>query len=256
MTVPNDIRTSAESGVAAVNLEFSCLVGRVISVYSEQFPGKKMSTKVLAFAEGELLVSGSGGDGLIDSLVERQTLVLQFPYKGQDISVRAKIKRTQAGRCYFVLDNQVVPLNQRRFDRMKMIRPINLAPFPALASSRLEIAKLRWMQTSTENFSSGGTLINLSSFIQPNVYMLIQVDLPEDDLLPSLLLAQVRHCYQAELATFKIGVEFLVGETCSKVLPAHRLQQLPSTVTTYTAKEREKLNTIVRAWMLNKRDME
>lgn len=256
MTVPRDITTSDDKGVAAVGLDFSHLVGRQIAVFSEQFPGKRMTTKVLAYAEGELLVNTAGEDGLIDSLVDRQTLIVQFPYKGQQISVRVKIKRTQAGRCYFVLGTQVVPLNQRRFERISLVRPVNLAPLPALATSKLDIAKLRWMQTETVNFSSGGALINMSSFIQQNMFMLVHLDMPKEDMLPSLLLAQVRHCYQAELAAFKIGVEFMIRELCARALPPDRLQQLPASVTSYTATQREKLNSVVRAWMQNNQDME
>src|SRR5690606_21248548 len=106
MAVPADINSPNDKGVATADLDFSRLVGRHIPVFSEQFPGKKMSTKVLAYAEGELLVNSAGNDGLIDSLIDRQTLIVQFPYKGQEISVRARIKRTQAGRCYFVLGSQ------------------------------------------------------------------------------------------------------------------------------------------------------
>lgn len=254
MGIPQDINAPGERGVATVDLDFSHLVGRQIALYSEQFPGKRMTTKVLAYAEGELLVNNAGQDGLVDTLVDRQTLIVQFPYKGQEISVRVKIKRTQAGRCYFVLGKQVVPLNQRRFDRITMVRPVSLAPLPALSSTRLDIARLRWMETDTVNFSSGGVLVSMSSFIQQNQFLLMHVELPEEHLLPGLLLAQVRHCYQAELAAFKIGVEFVIRETSTRSLPADRLQQLPSSVTSYTAKEREKLNTVVRAWMQNNQD--
>jgi hypothetical protein len=215
-----------------------------------------MQTKVLAYTAKELQVNHAGAGGMIENLVSKQKVVLQFPYKGQLISVRADLRRSQGGRCYFVLSEQVVPLSQRRFYRMRLVRPVNLAPVPAASFAKFDVARLRWMRTDTVNFSSGGVMLNMSSFIQAGTFLLMHVEMADTELLPDLLLAQVRHCFQAELALYKVGVEFVVRESREKRLPAGRLRQLPSAALRYSAKAREQLNNNVRAWMQNNTHMD
>jgi len=246
----------AEPTITALQLDLSRLVGRTIHVYSNQVPGKAMATKVLSYTARELLVSSAGGDGMIENLVSKQKVILQFPYKGQTISVRASLKRSQGGRCYFVMGDEVVPLSQRRFHRIRRICAVNLAPVPAASFGTFDVSRLRWMRTDTVNFSSGGVMLNMSSFIPEGTYMLLHVELPDTDLLPDLVLAQVRHCFQAELALYKVGVEFLVREACEKQLPAGKRRLLPSTALSYSAQAREQLNNDVRAWMQNAPNMD
>lgn len=252
-----DVKTMPEADrVQAVQLDLSRLVGHTIKVFSDQMPGREMVTKVLACAAQELQVNNSGSDGLLKNLVNKKPVVLQFPYKGQAISVRATLKRGQGGRCYFELSKQVMPLSQRRFYRVRLVGPVNLAPVPSATVARLDVSRLRWMRTDTVNFSSGGVMLNMSSFVQEGVCMLLHVDVPGADLLPDLLLAQVRHCHQVDFALYKIGVEFLVRESCRKRLSANRLRQLPPVTLTYSVRNREQLNNTVRAWMQNDNQMD
>ncbi len=234
--------------IDALRLDLSTLVGHDVELYSQQFPGKQLVTRVMACAGREIQISNAGGEGLVDNLVSRQTLVVKFKYKGQYIAVRAKLKRTQGGRCFLELDERVVPLAQRRFARMPMMRPVDLAAYPSRTFSPVDIARLRWIKTDTVNFSSGGALVHFSSFVQPDILLLMHFDLPKK-ILPDLVLARVRHCFQLDYSRYNVGVEFVVREAGNRHVPQQRLNHLPDSVFSYTAADRERKNHEIEAWM-------
>ncbi|MBD3401826.1 hypothetical protein GF420_02940 [candidate division GN15 bacterium] len=248
--MPHPVLDAVTSGkeIDALRLDLSCLVGHTVSIYSEQFPGTELQTRVMAYAGRDVHISNAGSGGKIDNLVHRQTVVVKFAYKGQQIAVRAKLKRSQGGRCFLALDERVVPLAQRRFVRMPMVRPVNLAPYPNSSFGPVDIARLRWIQTESINISSGGALVQLSNYLQPDIYLLMHFDLPKK-LLPDLVLAKVRHCYQIDFSGYKVGVEFVVREATRKAFPRNRLENLPPAVFSYTASDREKRNYEIQAWM-------
>lgn len=234
--------------IDALKLDLSTLVGHDIIIYSQQFPGKQLTTRVLACAGREIHLSNAGGDGLIDNLVSRQTLVAKFRYKGQHIAVRGKLKRSQGGRCFLELEERVVPLAQRRFVRMPLSRPVDLAPYPSRTFGPVDMARLRWLKTETINISSGGALIRLTSFVQPDILLLLHFDLPKK-VLPDLILGRVRHCFQLDMSTYHVGVEFMVREASRRHLNERRLEHLPNAVFSYTASDREKRDYEIQAWM-------
>jgi hypothetical protein len=222
-------------------LNLSGLVGREISVFSTQYPGKELKTKVLAYAGDEIQINAAGGDGRIGSLVGPQTVTIRFIYKGEEVSVRADVKRSQGGRCFLRLDRKVVPLSRRRFHRVRMESNVSLAAYPTASFKAVDIKKLRWVQTRTINFSSGGAMIPLGNYLQPDVLLLMHIDL-EDPLLPEFVLARVCHCYQTELNQYIIGVEFIVRENWERRPDREKLVALPRAVFSYTAVSRARLN--------------
>lgn len=234
--------------IDALRLDLSTLVGYDLEIYSQQFPGKQLTTRVMACAGREIQISNAGGDGLVDNLVSRQTLVVKFRYKGQHIAVRARLKRTLGGRSFLELDERVVPLAQRRFFRVPLMRPVDLAAYPTRTFAPVDIAKLRWLKTETVNFSSGGALVHLSSYVQPDILLLMHFDLPQK-FLPDLVLARVRHCFQLDFSRYNVGVEFVVREASARHVSNRRLPYLPETVFKYTSTDRERKNYEIQAWM-------
>ncbi len=245
--------TDSEMGSTSVctdRLELTRLVGQSVKLYSKQFPGRTLRSKVLSAGNHRILVKSGGPSDLLISLVNHQKVIVQFPYKGQEISVNARLKRSDGGRCYFEFDERAVPLSQRRFLRLRRDCLVKLAAISVKANYRQKLSNLRWVESNTDNFSSGGLLLNVPGFLENGVTLLLNVDI-EDDLFPPLVLGRVRYCYQDEEAGFKAGVEFLVKDMVNRLLPRSVLGQLPTIVLNYSVTAREKLNRklqVVRPW--------
>jgi hypothetical protein len=232
--------TGGRIDFAAIDVDVSLLVGREIAVYSDQFPGKELRVKVVAAQERQVQVD-SGGFGHIDNMVSNQTAVLQFPYKNQDVAVRALFRRTVGGRCSFILDEKVTPLSQRRFHRLRVNRSVKLAPFPLAVHSRRNLATLRWLETDSVNISSGGLMVNVPSYLERDVYLLLHIEW-DDDTFPPLMLGRVRHCLGLDNGQFQIGIEFVIQEVGVKLFSTTRRRELPVSLFKYTRLQRDRVN--------------
>lgn len=228
-------------------LDLSYLVGREINLFSDQCPGKEMRTRVVSITGRQMLVDGVGRQNAIENLVNNQHVVIQFPYKGQDVSVKAVLKRTAGGRCTFHLEEKVVPLSQRRHRRIDLATEVRLAPFPMSTFSRKNLARLRWIGTSTKNFSSGGVLLDVPGYLERDVYLLVNITL-KDAVFPNLILAQVRHCHPGQENKYRVGVEFVTKEVAGRILPPTTARELPPVVFSYSVIDRERLNKMIQAW--------
>ncbi|HPI33019.1 MAG TPA: hypothetical protein PLR32_06855, partial [candidate division Zixibacteria bacterium] len=62
--------------------DLSTLVGRKVTLYAEQFPGKPLTSRVTVAAGKAITIDRSGHAGLIANLVNNQRVVLQIVYKG------------------------------------------------------------------------------------------------------------------------------------------------------------------------------
>jgi hypothetical protein len=234
----------------ALKLELAELVGRDIKLYSEQMPGKELRTRVLAAQNQLLHIFGGGPTNLIDNLVNNQSVVMQCEYRGEELSIPARFKRIGGGKCHLYLEEKVKPLRQRRFRRVTLVRPVRLAVFPLNQNARQGIGHLRWIETDTINFSSGGAMVSLSAGLERRSCLLMSLDLQEVKF-PSLILAQVCHAGQVEMGPFRTGVEFVVRETSTEILPQTRRRDLPGAVFDYSAADREKLNQDICTWSDN-----
>lgn len=228
-------------------LDLSYLVGREVGLYCDQFPGKELKGRVHSAQDRQLEIEAGGRQQHLDNLVNNQTVILQFPYKGQTVSVRALLRRTSGGRCLFIMEEKIVPLSQRRHRRIELKRNAKLAALPISTFVRAKLPHLRWLETTTLNFSSGGTLLEIPSYLEKGVYLLVHVDV-KNSLLPMLVLAQVRHCFSTEGGKFSTGVEFVVRETAHKVVPPTAAKELPPASLSYSVIDREKLNKVVQGW--------
>lgn len=236
-----------ETEFEAIKLELAELVGRDIKVFSEQMPGKELRSKVLAVQNQMMQIYSGGAAGLIENLVNNQNVVMQCIYRGEELSIAARFKRLGGGKCHLYLDEKVKPLRQRRFRRVSLVRPVRLAAFPLNQAARQGIGHLRWISTDTINFSSGGAMVALPSGLERRSCLLMSMDM-HDVKFPSLILATVCHAAQVDLGPFRTGVEFVVRETSSELIPLARRRDLPGAVFDYSLQDRENLNRDIANW--------
>lgn len=246
--------TSENSGYPAISsiaLDLSKLVGHHITLYTEQIPGKKLQTRVVAANDKQISVDSSGESGLINNLVNQQKVVLQFVHKGQEISVKATLIRSLGGRCHCILEEQVTPLAKRQYCRVELVKPIKLAPFPTASHNKSNLSALHWMATDSVNLSSGGLLVIVPSYLHSGIHMLLNVDWEEFEF-PALVMGQVRHCFQGATGQFKIGIEFLLREVARKLFSQTQVGSLPTSLFRYSKSWRDKLNNELQTFNLSK----
>ena len=233
--------------VEASRFDFSLLVGHELTLFSEQFPGKPLKSKVILASDGELSIDRSGGSGLIDNLVSNQKITMRVTYKGQQINVPATLKRSDGGKCRVIIGNKVVPLSRRRFTRVCLSRPVKLAVIPVSTFNRNKLERLRWLETVTVNISGGGVLIDFSSGLEKPSYLFLNIDLAEFPF-PPLVLGQVVYSLPRDNDHFHIGLEFIVREARENHFAFTILKEFPQVVFQYGKQERVELNNKITAW--------
>ena len=242
---PSEVQTGNRSyDFDSERLDFSCLVGCEIKLFSQQFPGRELRTKILSATDNQLQAESGSRFDAIDNLVNQQKVVLQFRYRGEEISVRARCRRTDGGRCYFLLDERATPLSQRRFYRVDLVSTVRMAAYPLLTRGSKDLGKLRWLETTSINLSSGGLAVEVPSVLDEDVHLLINVDL-ENLPLPKMLLGKVRHCWPLENLHYQVGVEFVTREIACRLFPPATMRQLPASLFSYRGLDREKLNRFI-----------
>ncbi len=237
------------------SLEISLIVGRSVVLLSDQMPGKPLQAKVIQAGRMSLSIDRGGQEGLIDSLVSDQDVTVRFNYKGQLVSVPAVFKKSATGKGSLVLGVRATALTRRRFARLNLVQPVKLAMLPSPPPQQHKIARLRWLETDTINCSSGGMLIDLSSFLEELCYLIMNIQLGRS-LMPPLLLGQVRHCQESGIGHFHIGVEFIIDDVKTRHFPLSTLKNLPPVVFEYTAVRRDELNRQLSAQVQNSSRMQ
>jgi len=231
-------------------LDLAELVGREIRLYTEQVPGKELRSKVLAVVDRQLQIFSGGPTSLIENLVNNQNVILQCNYRGEELAVRAKLRRAGGGKCYLSLEEKVMPLRQRRFRRVTLTRPVRLAIFPMNQVLRSGLGHLRWIATETLNFSSGGSMVALPSGLDRRTHLLVSMDL-QDLSFPPLILCQVCHAHQTDVGPFRTGLEFVTREMSAQAVPPERRRDLPGAIFDYSSADRERLNRTIMSWPAN-----
>ncbi len=253
MQTAKNLIEEARHDFDVTRLDVSDLVGRKIKLFSHQLPGKEITSKVLAVADGQMQVDSGPRFNTVENLVSHQTVVVQFPHRGEEISVKAQLKRTVGGRLYLVLGDKASPLSQRRFMRRPLTKRVRLATYPIVSSHATELSHLRWMETTTVDISSGGALLEVSSALEPSVYLLLNIDLNPLEF-PPLVLGVVRHRYQSDDACFRVGVEFIVKEAARRMFSSVKRGTLPPSLFAYTRAYRQQLNSAISQLNLTNED--
>jgi len=241
MTTNCDSSAPEGATIGIDDVDLSSLVGHEVILYTDQFRGKPLHTKVILVNGSVMSVDRSGSNGMIDNLINNQRTVVQFVHRGQRISVDATLKRTANGQCSLVLGQHMTPLSRRRFRRYDLTRPVKCAVLPSKDFNGNHISRLRWIETDSINFSSGGVLLTLSRNLGSESYLLLNIDVRDFDF-PALIIGQVRYCYPIDKFRFNVGIEFIVGDIREKHFAPSTLKRMPPVVFEYTASRRKELN--------------
>jgi hypothetical protein len=228
-------------------LELSQLVGTRITVFSDQFPGQGLQIRIVSCTNRRLVAeNGSQGD-IVENLVNNQVVIIQFQYQGQEISIKAGLRRSGGGRCSFELEEYATPLAHRRFYRAQVESPVNLAPFPSSGSLSRNLSRLRWMATTATNISAGGTLLTVPTMLPESVRLLVNL---QQDIFkfPKLVLAEVRHAYKYDDIRCRAGVEFLTREQAARIFSPFQMSELPPASVRYSNARRDSLDRAIREW--------
>lgn len=237
------------------SLDLSQLVGFQVRLFSRQFPGKELQARIVAAVGSRLVAEGSQRNDVIDNLVNHQSVVLQFPYRGETISVRATLHKSGSRGCAFDLEEKATPLSQRRFHRVSLPYKVNLAPFPASGILSRKLDRLRWMETTVVNFSAGGALITVPTVLHDSVRLLVNIQ-PDQFTFPVLIMAKVRHSYSYDEINCRAGIEFVTREEAERMLSPNQMAEMPEVLFTYGSGRRENLNRAIREWDMSKNDLE
>ncbi len=234
-------KTAETPQIDVSSLDLSTTVGHIVKLYTEQLPGRPVSARVVQAGEGVMSVGRGGGDALVDNLIHNQGVVVRFGYKGEEISVAARLKKCMGGQVNLFLGGRAVPLSRRRFVRLDRPCSVKLAVLPASGVNYKTLSRLRWLQAESFNLSSGGLLLDLSSALESNTTILMNVEYKSPHL-PPLVLGQVKHNFPCEPGHFRTGVEFIVREDKEKFTAKAPATVLPPVVFDYTSAGRNRFN--------------
>lgn len=248
----NSARERTSDHLRPIDIDLSLLMGNDILLFSRQFPGKTLKSRIILISDQTFSIDRSGSEGLIDNLVSNQKVTIQFEYRNQTISVNALLKRTMGGRCTIVLEDRIVPLANRRFHRVNMSRSTKLAVIPSVSLNQTKMPNLRWIETTTVDVSAGGTKVTLTTPLESEVSVLLSLDMLEFPM-PPLILGEVRHCIQSDIGRYRTGVEFVVKERRDDRRSSSVVKRLPPVVFSFTEKLRSTLDATLYNWQkLNK----
>lgn len=244
MTMTECQKILSGTGIDSDQFDFSSLVGREVVLFTEQFPGIRLTSRVIMVNQSVISIDRSKSSGLIDDLVNNQKIVVQFDYRGEVVSVQATMKRSSIGKCNLILGDTIVPLIRRKFCRFDLSRQVKLAVVHPATFKPGSLARLRWLETDTLNVSCGGVLLNLDSVLRDKSYLFLHVAIQEF-LLPHMVVAQVRHSYHSDGGHYSVGLEFIISEQNQNHFNPTVLRSMPATVLEYSAGQRAKVNEML-----------
>ena len=234
-------------GIELDKFDFTTLVGGKIRLYSSQFPGRALNSRITVAGVDAITIDRSGSDGLIDNLVNNQKVIVQVEYKGERIAISGILNRVGGGVCKVQIKNKVVPLLRRKYPRIEIKKPVRLSALPVQSFTKARLAKLRWMETSSINLSGGGALLDMSSFLEDPTYLFIHLEF-EDVNFPRLIMGQVKHCHLDSPGHYHVGVEFIPQEQRRNHFSQSIEKQLPEQVFQYDNIQRSLLTKKIQAW--------
>lgn len=229
------------------SLDLGQLVGRKVSLFSKQYPGRPLKARVVQATGGKLALERVLGSSALDSLVSNQEIVMRFIYKKEEVATPAVFKRADGGRTMVIVGETAKPLRRRRFVRVNSRQPINLAVLPTGSFQKHNLPHLRWIQTDLVDFASGGVLFEINSFLPDSTYLLVNLAL-ESHEFPPLIVGGIRHCQPLEAGQFRVGLEFIVAEQRHKHFSKPLLDKLPPSAFDYSYLHRKSLNGHISAW--------
>ncbi len=249
MSNPNLQVVQSTGVISSEQLDLSSLVGRNITIFSEQFPGNSLQSRVVMVNDNRLSIDRGKNHGKIDELINNQNIITQFDYKGEKISVSAVLKRTTSGKCTIILGDNVVPLTRRKFKRFIYSDSAKFAVIASNITSPSFTSRLKWRDSKIVNISCGGALLEASNLFMENT--LLFINLPLKDLsLPHLIIVQVRYCYEWKANKFRIGVKFIINEEKMNHFDKKAINCLPPAVLEYSKILQKEVNDNLQAKLM------
>ena len=201
----------SENCLDSKKLDLSSLVGREISILCDQFTGKKLTSRVIMINEKRLSLDRSMNSGLLNEILDNQDITVLISYKGQEIAVGANLRRSLNGQCTIILNDNIIPLTRRKYQRFPISNDAKLAVVSSSITDPNFTARLNWKDSFIINVSCGGVMLSLSSLLMKGTKVFLNLPL-QNFSLPELTLAQVVHCFQGKNNRCNIGLEFIVNE--------------------------------------------
>lgn len=244
MSIPASSQsTSRRSMFDAGRMDLSSLVGHEILLVSDRFDQQLVRSRIVLVHDRTLSLDRGNAD--MEQLADNDPLLVQFDYKGQRVSLNASFTRSDTGKCTVVLGDQAVPLSVRRFHRFTMSLPIRCAVVPIRSFNAEKISRLRWVETESLNFSSGGVQLILPYHLHSGTYLLLCVE-AEELAFPTLVLGWVRFAYPDANLRYRTGIEFITDNMRGDHAGVAGLQRLPASAFQYRAQDRNRIDRFLR----------
>jgi len=215
--------------INSANIDYSILVGKRITIITEQFPGKKLSSRILSTSNHSLVLDKSGSEGKINQLIQKQNVDILFNYKGQEIAFTSSIAASEGGRVLVPIADSISPIVRRKFVRFDTTKAVRLTYFDErnIKSSRLN--KLKWFETEICNISGGGALTFMPSLLADDNFILMNLSLDEL-IFPPLILGRVCHSHRNRENKIVTGVEFITKENAAGMISSSLFRNLPEVI--------------------------
>ncbi|MBN2227410.1 MAG: PilZ domain-containing protein [candidate division Zixibacteria bacterium] len=227
--------------VKGAEIDFSGLVGREIMLRTDQFPGKSLSTRVMAIRDNSLVIDRSGSGGLIDQLIHNQPLEVYFQLKGQPARFMSVLACPREGRLQIPIGQEIYPEGRRKFERVDVVSDVQLTLFDEQSIGAVRLNRLKWLETKTINVSGGGMLVTLPLQVVSDHYLILHLQL-EDVELPKLMVGRTRHVTITEKYQSLVGVEFIVREDRFAKVPKSIIRHLPVKLFDFCTDSRDELD--------------
>lgn len=133
----------------------------------------------------------------------------------------------------------------RQFTRCNSNFSVKCAIMPKITIHPLRFTRLRWLQTESANFSSGGILVNLPEKINVGSYLLLNIE-TELNNFPNITIGQVRYCTYKRPFEFKTGLKFIINERKEIHFSNLAINRLPKDFFEYDNYKRNEIENIIK----------
>jgi len=133
----------------------------------------------------------------------------------------------------------------RQYTRCDSNFSVKCAILPKMTIHPLRFNRLRWLQTQSINFSSGGILVNLPEKINIGSYLLLNIE-TEIDYFPDITVGQVRYCIHKRPFEFNTGLKFIINENKEIHFPSLTINRLPKDFFEYDNFKRNKIENKIK----------
>ncbi len=226
--------------INSANIDYSILVGKRITIISEQFPGQVLTSRIMSSSNNNLVLDKSGSEGKINQLIPKQNVEVQFKYKGQEIAFTSSIVTSESGRILVPIVESMSPTVRRKFVRFEMEKSVRLTYFDERNIKSARLNKLKWFETTISNIGGGGALAFMPSMLADDNFILMNMTM--DGLeFPPLILGRVCYIHRNSQNKIVAGVEFITKENAAGMISSSMFRNLPEAIFQFNNKMAKEL---------------